>query len=333
MIGLRIGEEARLKSLIAPAILLLVSATAAAQDGPSPPFTAGQPLGMMVEDQFTPISANVKVFGGVVNAESCSYDATRDLIMVINRGANQDQAPNDAFVSLLNKDGSVHTARWIGATRDGLLLNQPFGSAIHDGRLYLADSDGGTADGAPRVSVLRTFDIATGRPLSSVTVPGSAWFNDIAVASDGTVYATQTGSSDGVTPMRLFKIAPDGTASILVDGAPLARPNGVALDPDGNVVVANMDNDAILSLSPQGELLRTERSAQPGSDGLVILPTGEKLVSSVLHGGISRIRPGEPAELIATNIPNAASMCFDPEARQLVVPMNPNNAVAFLPLP
>ncbi len=43
-------------------------------------------------------------------------------------------------------------------------------------------------------------------------------------------------------------------------------------------------------------------------------------------------RPGQSAELIAQNIPNPASMCYDSGANQLVVPMNANNALAFVPL-
>jgi hypothetical protein len=49
-----------------------------------------------------------------------------------------------------------------------------------------------------------------------------------------------------------------------------------------------------------------------------------------LNGGVSRIRTGRPAELIARNIPSAASMCYDAQARQLVIPMNPNNGLAFV---
>jgi hypothetical protein len=49
-------------------------------------------------------------------------------------------------------------------------------------------------------------------------------------------------------------------------------------------------------------------------------------------GGVSRIRPGQKAELIAQNIPNPASMCYDSGANQLVIPMNANNAMAFIPL-
>jgi hypothetical protein len=55
-------------------------------------------------------------------------------------------------------------------------------------------------------------------------------------------------------------------------------------------------------------------------------------VSSVTLGGVSRIRAGQAAELIAQNIPNPASMCYDSGANQLVIPMNANNAMAFIPL-
>jgi len=79
-------------------------------------------------------------------------------------------------------------------------------------------------------------------------------------------------------------------------------------------------------------LLKTENAAQPGNDGLVIMPDGTKYVSSVQQGGVSRIRPGKPAQLIAQNIPNPASMCYDAGAKQLVIPMNANNGMAFIPI-
>lgn len=303
------------------------TAQAAAQ-----PFAAGTPLGVTEDGKFTPMTANVKVYGAVVNAESCSYDAARGLIVVVNRAANQNEVPNDAFVSLLNHDGSVHTARWIGVNRSGLILNHPFGSDIRLGKLYVADIDGGTADGAPQVAVLRMFDMATGTPAGEIRVGQAPWLNDIAVTADGTIYATQTGTTDGKSPMRVYKITPDGKIAIWLDGAPLSRPNGIALDGAGNVVVVNTGDASVLTFSPAAELLRTEHAAMPGSDGLVVLADGTKYVSSVLHGGISRIRPGKQAELIASGIPSAASMCFDSGARQLVVPMNTNNAVGLLRL-
>ena len=295
-------------------------------------FEAGKPLGVTTDGDFVPLSPNVKVFGGVVSAESCVYDATRDLIMVVNRGANQNEVPNDGFVSLLNHDGSLHTARWIGGNRNGLTLNHPFGSDIHAGKLYLADSDGGTADGAPRVAVIRMFDIHTGSPVGEVKVAEAPWLNDIAVAKDGTLYASQTGSADGKTPMRIYKVTPSGEVNVFLEGMPLSLPNGVAIGNDGSIVVGNMGNADVLTFSPGGKLTKIEQAAQTGSDGLVIMRDGTKYVSSVRLGGVSRIRPGKPAELIATGIPSAASMCFDAKANQLAIPMNPNNAVAFIKL-
>ncbi len=308
------------------------TAMAQAQTAAPAPFEAGMPLGITVENVRTPMSANVKVYGAIVSAESCMYDSTRKLIMVISRGAAQNEAPNDGFVSLLNHDGSVHTPKWIGATRNGLTLNHPFGSDIHAGKLYLADFDGGTADGVQRVSVIRRFDVATGAPAGEVKVADSAGFNDIAVAADGTIYATQSGSIDGQTPMRVYKVTPDGRAAVLVDGAPLSIPNGIAIDPEGNVVVLNVGTRDVFTYSPEGKLLKTEQAAQAGNDGLVIMPDGTKYISSVREGGIQKLRPGRPAELIATGIPNAASMCFDSDANQLVIPMNANNAIAFVKL-
>jgi len=319
--------------LVSIAILTLcvsVDTQSFAQSAQSPTFKAGVPLGVMTDGKYTPASSNVKVYGALVNAESCSYDESRKLIVAVSRGADQRVLPNDGFVSLINHDGSVHTPRWIGATRDGLVLNQPFGSYIHGGKLYVADRDGDTADGAPGVSVIRMFDMMTGAPAGEIRTPGSAGFNDIEVAKDGMIYATQTGI--GGEPQRIYRVTQKGKSSVLIEGAPLAMPNGVAIDNDGNIVVVNSGDTAVLTFSPEGALLKTEHAVQRGSDGIVVLADDTKYVSSTRFGGVSRIRPGKPAELIATGIPNAASMCYDSHAHQLVIPMSPNNALAFIKL-
>jgi hypothetical protein len=290
------------------------------------------------------MSKNVKVYGAIYSAESCSYDPSRDLIVVPNRGVGQNVQTNNAWVSFINHDGSVHTARWIGVQNPGdqrnnltppLVLNEPYGSDIANGVLYLADRDGGTTPTDPQIAVIRRFNLKTGAPEGETRVEKVQWFNDIEVADDGTVYATVTGVG-GQTPdpttWQVWKITKDGAASIFVQGAPLRQPNGVAFDPQGNIVVVNIGNNEVLTFSPTAQLLKTETAAQAGNDGLVIMKDGTKYVSSVLNGGVSRIRPGQQAELIARNIPNAASMCYDEGANQLVIPMNPNNGIAFVPL-
>ena len=315
--------------------------------GPQPFFVGnrlGLPINPAADGSFEPMSSNVKVYGAIYSAESCSYDPGRGLIVVPNRGVPQNVQTNNAWVSFLNHDGSVHTARWIGVQNPGdaratlkppLVLNEPYGSDIAGGMLYVADRDGGTSPNEPSVAVIRKFDLKTGAPAGETRVDKVAWFNDIEAADNGTVYATVTGvGGDKPDPAswQVWKIAPDGASTIFVQGAPLRQPNGVAFDPQNNIVVVNIGNNEVLTFSPEGKLLKTENAAQAGNDGLVIMSDGTKYVSSVVNGGVSRMRPNQPAELIARNIPNAASMCYDAGANQLVIPMNPNNALAFVPL-
>jgi len=295
----------------------------------------GSLTGIVAEDgTVTPISANVRVFPVTRNAESCVYDAERGVILAVNRAAAPREKPDDGFVSFIGHDGSVATARWTGADGEAPLLNQPYGSAIAGGVLYVADRTGGTSKKDPTRAVLRMYDLATGASNGEVAVD-SPGLNDVAVAADGTVYATQTsagGKNAGADTWKVFRIAPDGAVSVLIEGAPLNQPNGIEMDGDGNVVVVNLGDDGVLTFSPEGELVRTETAAQPGSDGLVVMPDGTKYVNSLRHGGVSRIAPEGEAELVATGIPGSASMCFDSGANQLVIPMGANDALAFVPL-
>lgn len=296
---------------------------------------------------FAPATQNVRMYGALYSVESCVYDPDRGVIVAPSRGVGQAVRANDAWIAFINHDGTVHTPRWIGiqnagAERDSmtppLVFNEPFGSFLHKGVLYFADRDGGTPDPAnagqntPSVAVVRTFDLATGHPLKSVTVPGSPWLNDIAVAADGTVYGTNTGAADRPETWTVWKLAPDGQASVFVQGAPLNIPNGIEVDGDGNIVVVNIGSADVITFAPDGRVIKTEQAAQSGNDGLVIMPDGVKFVSSVRQGGVSMMAPGARAKLIAENIPSAASMCYDSGANQLVIPMNANNGLAFVSL-
>jgi hypothetical protein len=297
---------------IASISLQSISLQVVAQD-----FVAGEPLNAINEAGIkTPMSNNVKVFGSFHSSESCTFDPQKNLILAMNNGNRGDGSENDGFVSLINPDGSVHTAKWIGATRNGLELHQPLGSAISNGILYTVD-----------VGYVRSFDLASGQPLQAVRIPEATLLNGIAVADDGTVYASNTRS-----PERIFKVTANGVVSTFADGAPLAAPNGVAMDLEGNIVVVNVNDAAVITFSPKGDVIKTEYAAEGGNDGVVVTADGTKYVSSVRYGSVSRIRPGQDAEIIASGIPSAASMCYDSVQNQLVIPLNGNFALAFIKL-
>ena len=161
--------------------------------------------------------------------------------------------------------------------------------------------------------------------VSNVTLGSS--LNGIAVAADGTVYASNTRN-----PEQIWMVTADGEVSVFAEGTPLAAPNGVAIDQDGNIVVVNVGDNAIITYDQDGSVVRIEHSVEGGNDGIVITADGTKYASSVRYGSVSRIRPGQEAEIIASGIPSAASMCYDSTQNQLVIPLNSNYALAFVRL-
>lgn len=299
------------------AALLGIALAGMAGSGQAQEFSAGEPIGAVNEAGVRlPMSDNVKVYGSFHFSESCTFDPDKNLILAMNNGERGDGTENDGFVSLINPDGSVHTPKWIGATRDGLELHHPLGSAIANGKLYTVD-----------VGYVRSFDLESGQPLDAVAIPGSTVLNGIAVADDGTVYASNTRN-----PEVIYKVTANGQVSTFASGAPLNAPNGVAIDTDGNIVVVNVGDNAVLTYNTAGEVIRTEHAVEGGNDGVVVLPDGTKYVSSVRYGSVSKIAPGQEAEIIASGIPSAASMCYDSVQHQLVIPLNSNFALAFIKL-
>ena len=63
---------------------------------------------------------------------------------------------------------------------------------------------------------------------------------------------------------QVLKISPTGEISLFVQGPPLKWPNGIALDSQGNIVVVNTGDSAVLTFSPAGQLQKTEFAAQAG---------------------------------------------------------------------
>ena len=192
------------------------------------------------------------------------------MIVVPNRGVPQNVQTNNAWVSFINHDGSVHTARWIGVQNPAerasltppLVLNEPYGSDIANGMLYVADRDGGT-----------TPDRAERRgdpPLQHAD--GRAGGRDPRRQVDVVQRHRGRGRRDGlrdadrrrrrqagrVDLAGLEDHARTAAPSIFVQGAPLRQPNGIAFDPQGNIVVVNIGNTEVLTFSPR---------RQAGEDG------------------------------------------------------------------
>src|SRR6188768_1911494 len=72
--------------------------------GPQPFFVGnrlGLPINPAADGAFEAMSSNVKVYGSVYSAESCSYDPERGVIVVPNRGVPQTVQANNSWITFL----------------------------------------------------------------------------------------------------------------------------------------------------------------------------------------------------------------------------------------
>ena len=328
---------------------LAVSTLVAQQAAPAgpQPYSVGNRLGLPInpapDGTFNPMSSNVKVYGAIYSAESCSYDPARGVIVVPNRGVAQNVQTNNAWISFINHDGSVHTARWVGIQNPGdqrsnmtppLVLNEPLGSDIANGVLYLADRDGGTSPTDPVVSVIRRFNMQTGMPAGET-------------ASRNRPASTISRPPTTARSTRRRRARRPESGSDDVAGVEdHAGRRGLDLRPGRTAASAQRHR-----LRPEGQHRRRQHRQRRGADvraGRQAAEDGERRAGRQRrpgdHEGRDEVREqrrqrrrladpaGKQAELIAQNIPNPASMCYDAGANQLVIPMNANNGLAFIKL-
>jgi len=144
----------------------------------------------------------------------------------------------------------------------GVLADEPAGT------LWVCTSATGGRGGAPVVgeTALKAFGLSNAVLKASYAFPGNGVCNDIAVAKDGTLYATDT---TGARVLRLKK----GAAALDIwaaDPMLLGTADGVALLADGSVYVNSVG---------QGTLLRIPVKADGSAGAIVKLETSRPLTT------------------------------------------------------
>lgn len=250
--------------------------------------------------------------------ECVRYDAERDRYLISNINGKMRGADDNGFITVVAGSGLTER-KWISGGRDGVALNAPKGMELHDGRLLVADIDH-----------LRVFDAETGRAIGSVHLQGALFLNDLAVADDGTVYVTDSGTKK--SPGAIYRIGGDGTVAKIAGRPELARPNGIDFAADGSLVVVTFGGNSVMRVSRDGEVLERTKLDAGQLDGLLVREDGTRLVSSWKGKHLIRLAPDGTSEVIATGLVQPA--CFElNEARSLLlVPEVKANRIAVLPL-
>jgi sugar lactone lactonase YvrE len=253
--------------------------------------------------------------------ESAFYDAASGAVFVSNINGGVTDKDGNGYISRLTADGRVVNAKWVTG------LNGPKGLRSAGGTLWAADID-----------EVVGIEIASGRIMSHVKIEGATFLNDLATATDGTIYVSDSQKA------RIYEVKA-GKVSIFVEGEDaIETPNGVLVD--GNRVIVGSLGRGVFGPpggrgtgAPAGGRLfafdrmtkaRTVMTADPigGIDGIELDGRGGYLVTDVFGSRLLQVgAAGTPRTLL--QFPAAgADFGYIAARRIAIVPFLNGNSVS-----
>ena len=252
---------------------------------------------------------------GLAQPESVAYDPVTDVFYVSNINGAVMQKDRNGFITRIKPDGRILEREWIKG------LNAPTGLAMHDRTLYVADVD-----------ELIEINAASGHIAKRHKAKGAIFLNDIAIAEDGTVYASDT-------PMNTIWRLKDGTFEPWLASDDLNGPNGLLVQGDKLIVASfgrmkgegqKQELASLLSVTFEDQTIAPLGDGKPvgNLDGLAALSPGVYLVTDWAAGALFKIdAKGKADQLIDLN-QGSADLMYDPATNAVLIPMMLDNTLA-----
>lgn len=194
--------------------------------------------------------------------------------------------------------GASSATPWISSETSG--IKRAYGLLADERARTLWVCAGGSpaSDSAPAVpTAIHAFDIATGAAKGRYPFPGGGGCNDLAVAPDGTLYATDFGGG------RVLRLRP-GQSELDVWATEQAGVDGIALLADGAVYVNNFRNGtlfripvgadgaagALVSISTSQPMERPDGMRAVGPDRMLVAEGGGRLSELTVRGDTATVR-------------------------------------------
>ncbi|MGX8011010.1 SMP-30/gluconolactonase/LRE family protein [Mesorhizobium sp. ORM8.1] len=256
--------------------------------------------------------------GGFEQPESALVDTANNRIVVSNIVGNPGDVDGNGYLSLLSMDGKIITRHWVGG------MDAPKGMAIANGKLYAAD-----------ITKVRVVDLASGKLVSTIEVPGAAFLNDMTQDGAGNVYVSD------MLADSIYRIDGD-RPELFVKDALLASPNGVFAD-GGRLIVASWGkgiNKTDFSTAEPGGLLSVDLATKaitplPGAqkfadlDGVIAI--GDTIYATAyMTGTLYSYHDGGAPQVVATFKPGSADIGTD--GKRIFVPLMGEGEIAALSL-
>lgn len=226
---------------------------------------------------------------------------------------------NKGWISKLDRDFKVVEARWFETG-----LSSPAGIRVLGNTLVVANID-----------ELVLINVTTKAVMSRVAVPGAGLLNDVDIAADGTIYATDTFTN------TIWSYQMGGTPQKLLTDAALSGPNGILVLPNRLLVASTGPFDQPQELADLWNIpLDTKAPGKTGFrgklDGLELDGTSI-LVSDNPTARVYRISQGQLPQLVRDftqdGLKTAADIGFDAGRRVLAVPDLQTGTVTFVRIP
>ena len=270
-----------------------------------------------------PGATRVLTVAGFSTPESVLHDSTQDIYFVSNVNGPPAAKDNNGFISRVRPDGAIENLKFIEGGRAGVTLNAPKGLALLGDTLWVAD-----------INVVRAFNARTGVAVDSVRLDSAVFLNDIAIATTGAIYITDTGIRfDDLGnvlhpgPDRVFRIGPDRKVTVAARGDSLGWPNGITVDPIGKrfIIVAFGPTKSVLAWKPGDKAPKVIARGAGGFDGVVVAGT-RILVSSWTDSTVSAYETGQEVKVI-TGVPSPADIGYDAKRNRVLIPIFTGNRV------
>jgi sugar lactone lactonase YvrE len=276
--------------------------------------------------------SEVGTLRGYKTPESVRYDSVEDVFYISNINGDPAAKDNNGFISRISAnpaDSAQTPVVVVEGGKNGVQLNAPKGLALVGDTIWVADID-----------VVRAFNKKTGAVVATVDLrPKKAVFlNDVVAGPDGSIYITDTairfegGQPKHVGVDRIFRIAPDHSASVLVHDDILGRPNGIAWDPAGKrLIVVSFGARSILAVGPGDSTPRIIGYGSGQMDGVELLADGRMLVTSWADSTLA-VRQGNTVTMIR-GLPSPADIGVDTRRQRVAVPLFTQDRVELFASP
>ena len=170
------------------------------------------------------------------NPENAHWDAVSKTWFISSLGGEKVTIEEDGYgwITRLDENGKVISNRWIEN------LDAPTGMASYKNLLYVADR-----------GVLVEIDVTKGKIIRKIELPNSKFANDVAAASNGDIYVSDTFTN------TIYKLPKNKAIEIFLKDDVLECPNGLWID-GKELIVATwgpMTNRATFETSRKGTLM------------------------------------------------------------------------------